>query len=202
MNNILALADWRRQIAEAYAMVRAEKDVRQAWVAWRKIKDDLFHRHSQSPIPADRRSHYAGAPFFPYDPRWRFEVGFQPLTDEKIEQAHGGGDGMIRLRAFARTNGLKEVLGKELTLFWIEGYGGGLFLPFRDGTSGKETYGGGRYLLDSIKGADLGNNDRGQMIVDFNFSYHPSCYYSPEWVCPLAPMENHLEVAITGGEKS
>jgi hypothetical protein len=88
----------------------------------------------------------------------------------------------------------------RLTLYWLEGYGGGLFLPFGDATNGKTTYGGGRYLYDTIKGADLGvTPDR--IILDFNYAYNPSCAYRPKWVCPLAPRENILSFAVEAGER-
>ena len=67
-------------------------------------------------------------------------------------------------------------------------------------SSGTTTYGGGRYLLDTAKGADLGSiGDR--LVLDFNFSYHPSCVYDPRWSCPLAPPENRLTVPIRAGER-
>ena len=87
-----------------------------------------------------------------------------------------------------------------LGVFWIEGYAGGIFIPFRDGTSGRETYGGGRYLWDSIKGADLGS-ERDELVLDFNFAYHPSCVYDARWSCPLAPPENRLAIPIPAGER-
>ena len=68
-----------------------------------------------------------------------------------------------------------------------------------DASSGDETYGAGRYLLDTVKGADLGQRDR-CLVMDFNFAYHPSCHYDPQWVCPLAPPANRLAVAIDAGE--
>jgi hypothetical protein len=101
---------------------------------------------------------------------------------------------------FARTLGLAERLGGELTLYWLGGYGGGVFLPIRDGSTGRDTYGGGRYLLDTIKGADLGRAPDGRVILDFNFAYNPSCAYSDAWVCPLSPPENTLRAAIRVGE--
>ena len=91
--------------------------------------------------------------------------------------------------------------GGTLTLFWMEGYGGGLFLPFRDLTNGHETYGGGRYLYDTIKGADLGAGN-GEIVLDFNFAYNPSCAYSPRWVCPLSPPQNTLAVRLEAGERA
>lgn len=88
-----------------------------------------------------------------------------------------------------------------LELYWLDGYGGGIFLPFKDATSGTETYGGGRYLLDTVKGADLGaRGDR--LILDFNFAYNPSCSYDPRWVCPLSPPQNHLALRVEAGERS
>ncbi|HEV7663054.1 MAG TPA: DUF1684 domain-containing protein, partial [Chloroflexota bacterium] len=90
----------------------------------------------------------------------------------------------------------------SLGALWIEGYAGGLFVPFTDATSGHESYGGGRYLVDSIKSADFGSDAAASTIVlDFNYAYHPSCTYDPRWVCPLAPRENRLAVPIEVGEK-
>jgi uncharacterized protein (DUF1684 family) len=82
----------------------------------------------------------------------------------------------------------------------VQGYGGGLFLPFKDQTNRTETFGGGRYLYDTIKGADLGANEQ-EMLLDFNFAYNPSCAYNTQWVCPLAPQENTLNCAVIAGEK-
>ena len=91
---------------------------------------------------------------------------------------------------------------RRLGLYWIEGYGGGLFLPFRDATNGTETYGAGRYVLDGVKSADLGGNAAtGTLIIDFNFAYHPSCAFDSRWACPLAPPENRLDTPIRAGER-
>jgi uncharacterized protein (DUF1684 family) len=88
----------------------------------------------------------------------------------------------------------------ELEAYWIDVYGGGIFIPFRDGTSGSETYGAGRYLLDTVKGADLGG-DEDRLVLDFNYAYHPSCVYDPIWSCPLAPRANWLAAPIRSGER-
>ncbi len=92
--------------------------------------------------------------------------------------------------------------GREHTLsaFWLDQYGGGLFLPFRDATAGTSTYGGGRYLLDTAKSADLGTEE-GRLVLDFNFATHPSCVHDPRWSCPLAPPGERLDVAIEAGER-
>ena len=101
-----------------------------------------------------------------------------------------------------RRFGVVELEWGTLEVFWIDVYGGGVFIPFRDATSGSLTYGGGRYLLDTIKGADLGMTERGELVLDFNFAYHPSCHYDPRWSCPLAPRENWLTVPIEAGERA
>jgi uncharacterized protein (DUF1684 family) len=89
---------------------------------------------------------------------------------------------------------------QSLSLFRFKQYAHGIFLPFRDETAGVSTYGGGRYLLDSPKGADLGD-DGTHMVLDFNYAYHPSCVYSDRWSCPLPPSENWLQISISAGEK-
>jgi uncharacterized protein (DUF1684 family) len=82
----------------------------------------------------------------------------------------------------------------------VRGYGGGLWLPFSDASSGTQTYGGGRYLYDTIKGADLGIAGS-DILIDFNFAYNPSCAYDVRWSCPLSPLENRLPVEVGAGER-
>ena len=106
-----------------------------------------------------------------------------------------GQDGLLNLAVFARTDGLKETLGQELNVHRILGYGGGQFLPFADATSNVETYRGGRYLLNTIKGVDLGTSS-GRLVSDFNFAYYPSCARSKECVCQLAPASNRLSFRV------
>ena len=100
---------------------------------------------------------------------------------------------------FVRIGAVDLVWG-SLEVFWLDAYSGGVFLPFRDATAGKTTYGGGRYLLDTAKSADLGAVGD-ELVLDFNFAYHPSCRFDPKWVCPLAPLSNRLAVAIEAGER-
>lgn len=91
---------------------------------------------------------------------------------------------------------------RTLTVSWLAGYADGLFLPFRDATNGVETYGAGRYVLDTAKSADLGGDaTRRTLVVDLNFAYHPSCAFDPRWACPLAPPENRLDIRIEAGER-
>jgi len=195
------LWEWRQKIANLYCEVRSCLDIAAAWRLWCDTRAMLFRTHPQSPIePADREA-FAGPAIFPYDPALRLTVQLAPTEQESITVPTGA-DGDVSMHAFARTEGLKASLGAELTLYWIEGYGGGVFLPFTDATSGAETYGGGRYLLDTIKGADLGAvRPDGTLLLDFNFAYFPSCAYSSRYVCPLAPPGNRLKGALRVGER-
>ncbi len=151
----LEVADWRRRVFELYSTVRATADPAEAWRLWRDGRDRLFARHPQSPLPPADRKAFQGLDYFDYDAGARFEVALTPR--EAVPEAWDiGADGVLHTRAIARTRGLEAHFGGELTLYWLRAYGGGLFLPFADASSGVDTYGGGRYVLDSIKGADLG----------------------------------------------
>lgn len=195
------LWDWRQKIADLYCRVRASGPGEASWRLWCATRATLFQTHPQSPIePADRAA-FAGPALFAYDTTLCIDVRLLPVTQERLTVPTGA-DGITTMHAFARTDGLRRRLGGELTLYWIEGYGGGVFLPFADQTNGVETYGGGRYLLDTIKGADLGAiRPDGSLLLDFNFAYFPSCAYSSRWVCPLAPPANRLPGAIRVGER-
>ncbi len=131
------------------------------------------------------------------------QVGLLPIAKPTPEiEMDLSADATLRMRAWARTDRLKNKFGRELTVFWITGYGGGVFLPFADPTNNTETYGGGRYILDLIKGADLGSDGTGKLSLDFYFAYNPSCCYSARYVCPLAPPMNRLSVPVRAGEVS
>lgn len=196
-----SLHDWRRQVAQLYAVVRANPGL-PGWERWRSGRDHLFRTHSQSPLAAARRGQFGGIDCFPYEPSLRFEVDLAPARDRETIRVEAGKDGTMSLLPFALTDGLGAALGRELTLYWIEGYAGGVFLPFGDASNGRQSYAGGRYLLDTIKSADLGATPDGRLILDFNFAYYPSCAYSEAWVCPLSPIENRLPVAIPAGERN
>ncbi len=195
-----SLHDWRRQIADLYAGIRA-MPVPQAWAQWQAVRDRLFREHPQSPLAVARRARFRGIDCFPYDPALRFAVSLVAARDRETIRVEAGRDGGMTLVPFALTSGLGAALGKELTLYWIDGYGGGVFLPFGDATNGRQTFAGGRYLLDTIKSADLGSTADGRLIIDFNFAYYPSCAYSEAWVCPLSPRENRLDAAVRAGER-
>jgi uncharacterized protein (DUF1684 family) len=195
----LELADWRRRVSELYARVRAEPDAEQGHRLWRAGRDDLFLNHPQSPLEPGDPLRRTGVQYWPYQPTLRFEL---PLVRAPVTSQHvipTAGDESTTLRAIGRIEIPDPVKG-IFTLWWLEQYGGGLFLPLRDATAGSTTYGGGRYLLDSAKGAHLGGT-LATLVIDLNFLYHPSCRYSSAWQCPLAPPQNTVAFPVEAGER-
>jgi uncharacterized protein (DUF1684 family) len=195
----LELSDWRRQISELYATIRANPDPTSAWVEWKAVRDRLYRSHSQSPIPAPERGDATAPEYYAYDPALR--------TVAVVEDADGAtfelpGSAAGHVTAERAGTARFELHGEpvSLSVFWLLDYAGGFFVSFRDSTSGDETYGAGRYVLDTAKGADLGGED-GKVILDFNFSYQPSCSYDLQWSCPLPPRENWLSIPIRAGER-
>jgi uncharacterized protein (DUF1684 family) len=205
--DLLDLADWRRRVAVLYADVRrlASIDPPSALALWRSERERLFRDHPQSPVPAAERATFRARHFEP-DPALRFEVVLEPAPPPApgalaLELPNSGAD-RLAFRRIGRVTVPFPAGERTLSVFWMEGYAGGLFLPFRDATNGTETYGAGRYLIDAAKSADLGGDpDRGTIVLDFNFAYQPSCAFDPKWACPLAPPENRLDLAIRAGER-
>ncbi|HET7483633.1 MAG TPA: DUF1684 domain-containing protein [Actinomycetota bacterium] len=195
----LDLLDWKRRIFELYRVIRTTSDPAAAWRSWCESRDDMFRTHPQSPVPADERAAFPGVPYFPYDPAFRTTADIERVEPQSFEIPTSGNETM-RFTRFARCHFELEGTAHALSAYWLDAYGGGLFLSFRDATSGTTTYGAGRYLLDTVKGSDLGSVE-GALVLDFNFAYNPSCSYDPRWVCPLAPPENRLDVPIEAGER-
>ena len=229
VGDVLTLADWRRTIGSLYADVRriADFDPAAALALWRETRERLFREHPQSPVPAERRAAFRAA-HFPHDPRLRFEVAVEPPEPEanlgtgaglgagpidfgsttadgsgaSAVQLPVSGGGLMAFRRFGTVTVPFPDGERRLEIYWMEGYAGGLFLPFRDATNGSETYGAGRYLLDAAKSADLGGDRaRGTLILDFNFAFQPSCAFDPKWACPLAPPANRLDLPVRAGER-
>jgi uncharacterized protein len=190
VSETFALLDWKRRIFALYAEVRVADEPEPAWWRWRDVRAELFRDHPQSPSPG-----YSSLDYFPYDPQLRFLAEVRAAEPEP-RVIGSSGDEPVTFTRFATAH----FDDRELELYWLEAYGGGLFLPFRDATSGVETYGACRYLLDTVKGADLGTVED-KLVLDFNFAYQPSCSYDPKWVCPLSPPANRLPVAIRAGER-
>jgi uncharacterized protein (DUF1684 family) len=199
MDDTFALLDWKRSIFALYQSVRSATDVERAWDLWREGRDDLFRTHPQSPLPEAQRGDFPGLRYFDYAAELRVLAEVRTAEPE-LREIGASGDQSVLFRRFATAS--FELEGQELSLdlHWLEGYGGGIFLAFADATSGTETYGGGRYVLDSVKGADLGMYGK-RLVLDFNFAYNPSCAYDPHWVCPLAPASNGLPIEIRAGEE-
>jgi uncharacterized protein (DUF1684 family) len=213
---ILELADWRRTIATLYADVRrlAATDPAAALAQWRTTREALYRDHPQSPVPEGGRTTFV-ARHFEHDPALRFEVAVDPPIVEGPPSPPGlGGLSGLAIQlpvsaggvmAFSRVGSVAVpfVAGtRRLELYWMTGYAGGLFLPFRDATNGDETYGAGRYLLDAAKSADLGpGREPGTLVLDFNFAFQPSCAFDPRFACPLAPPANRLDLLVRAGER-
>jgi uncharacterized protein (DUF1684 family) len=203
------LTDWRRRVAALYAEVRAMSatDPAVALAHWRAVRERLYREHPQSPVPLEERAGFT-AVHYPHDPALRFELAVEPAPPPApgafglaLELPNSGTDTL----AFSRVGRVTIPFPdgpRPLSVFWMAGYAGGLFIPFRDATNGTETYAAGRYLLDTAKSADLGGDpDAGTLVLDFNFAYQPSCAFDPRWACPLAPPENRLDIPIRAGER-
>jgi hypothetical protein len=192
----LTLLDWRRRISQLYSEVRGEPDTVAAHEHWRRTRDELLRAHPDSPIPPSERGDYPGARVAAYDPQLRFDVAVDTDVAPRQMAVTTGTDGVAR---FDRI-GCAHLPGiGDLDVWWLSSYGGGVFVPLKDGTAGTATYGGGRYLIDTVKGADLGG-DSGRLILDVNFAYNPSCAYDPAWACPLAPAGNTVRRPLLAGE--
>ena len=201
----LELLDWRRRVFTLYAEVRAAADPAAAHEHWRVVRDDLLRSHPQSPISADRQGDFPGARYAPYDASLRFELVVDADVPPARLEVPTGTDGVV---PFERIGVLHLPGLGDLDVWWLASYGGGVFVPIKDAGAGRTTYGGGRYLLDTVKGADLGGGVRDGdarerwLMVDLNFAYNPSCAYDPAWACPLAQAGNTLPVPVNAGELS
>ena len=217
----LDLYDYRRRMADLYrdrdAAERAGQDAAAVWRHFCAQKDALFAQHPQSPLDPAARRGFTGLPYFPYNPALRFVATLEPATAAEVPAVEASGPHTMTFRRAAVIRFTLDATPLELAVYWIDVYGGSLFLPFRDRTGPDESYGGGRYLFDTAKGSDFQQADGadagasgaaaafgypgGRIILDFNYAYNPSCAYDPRWVCPLAPPENRLPVAIRAGEQ-
>lgn len=195
-NDRWQVLDWRRRVAAVYAAVREEQDPQLAHALWVAGRDDLLRRHPASPVPEPERMAYRGAHVAPYDPAYRFIVEVDRNVPGQRRDVPTATDGVVPFDLVGRVT--LPGLG-ALDVWWAAVYGGGIFLPVKDATSGKASYGGGRYVLDTVKGADLGG-DPDALVVDLNLSYQPSCAYDDAWACPLPGAGNTLAEGVPVGE--
>ncbi|MEV0430740.1 DUF1684 domain-containing protein [Micromonospora sp. NPDC050495] len=188
----LDLLDWRERMARLYL---SDLDL----AGFRAARDELFRTHPCSPLPAADRPG-TGLRWYPPDPAAVIEAPLRPASGTASIDT-GGPDGVVRYRRVA----VAETPWGPLTLWWIEAYGGGLFLPLHDASCGDGSYGGGRYLTDTVKGTfgrGLTLLPGRRVRLDPNYLYNPSCAYDDRWACPLAPAENRVAVPIRAGERA
>jgi uncharacterized protein len=219
----LDLYDWRQRVARLYAeraaALSAGDDPAAVLQRFRAGKDALFAQHPQSPLDAAGRAAFTGLNYFPYDAALRVEAELTPAAEvqgQETVQAPSSGPHAMPLTRAGRVTFTVAGTPAELTVYWIDVYGGGLFLPFRDATCPAESYGAGRYLFDTVKGSDFARMEGdtgdvgdstmgytgGHIVLDFNYAYNPSCAYDMRWVCPLAPRENWLTLPLRAGERN
>jgi uncharacterized protein (DUF1684 family) len=212
--NWLDLYDWRAHVASMYrernVALQAGEDAQVVLERFRAAKDALFKQHPQTPLGKEDRATFSGLRYFDYDPTLRVEAELQPIASEEQVEVPSSGQEVMRFPRAASARFTLDGTAYELFIYWIDVYGGGLFLPFRDATNPAETYGAGRYLFDTVKGSDFERLDGtatsmgygGRILLDFNYSYNPSCAYDVRWVCPLTPRENVLPIPIRAGERN
>jgi uncharacterized protein (DUF1684 family) len=198
------IADWRLRTFALYDTVRkiAVESPAEAHTYWRQERDRMFGTHSASALTEQDKARFSGLKTADYDPIYRFHV---PLTKEGAGRemtVEAGTEGVVR---FVRLGTFDLPEMGQLAVWRLQGYGGGIFVPFRDATAGQPggSYSDGRYLLDTAKGAFHGvhgSGPRAEFVLDFNFAYNPSSAYNEAWACPLAGPSNRLAVDIPVGE--
>ena len=194
-------ADWRLRTFALYSHVRATAEhdgPAAAHELWVRERNTMFADHPASALDPAQKAVFKGLAVQPYDPAWRFSCEIEPEGAGQEMSVTTGTDGTV---AFVRLGTFDIPDVGKLAVWRHAGYGGGIFLPFRDATSGADggSCGAGRYLLDTIKGAHLGHMD-GRFTLDFNFAYNPSCAYDPSWACPLPGPDNRFAAPVPVGE--
>jgi hypothetical protein len=177
----MSLSDWEANLERA-----------------RKTKDAFFVQNWQSPIPLQDRPQFKGLQYYPPDSSYRFELELHEHPEKgvvRMAYTKGNEQDFLRWGEFQFKIGERE---QSLQAYKRSREEEMLFVPFKDATSGKETYGAGRYL-DLEPGRDC--TQEGKWILDFNQAYCPWCDYSEAYTCPFVPVENWLEVPIYAGEK-
>lgn len=157
----------------------------------RRAKDQFFAT-PHSPLDDDLLADFAGLSYYEPNPQLVFTVPVGPGDGAEIPVQTSDG----QARSYRRAGNVSfEVAGQAVQLTLYSTGEPGFFIPFRDQTSGKETYGAGRYL-------DIEPNEDGTVTIDFNLAYNPYCAYNPSYSCPLPPIANWLQVPVEAGERS
>jgi hypothetical protein len=165
---------------------------------FRREIDEFMRYHPQSPLDHDQRHEFSGLNYYDLDESLILEVEIERFPEDEpvvvMETSTGDQQDYRRWGKFTF-----EVEGVEAALTLYVDSHGEYFLPFRDGTSGSDTYGAGRYMDDHRPAIQPLEGDR--LRINFNYAYNPYCAYSPNFSCPLPPAENWLQVPIRAGEK-
>ena len=169
---------------------------------FRREKDRFFAASPQSPLPHEQRhGHFSGLSYYAPDPAFRVKAAVAPFAQpETVQMATSTGD----IRPQVRYAELRfRISDRDLRLAGFtdphQHHTHELFVPFRDATSGQETYGAGRYLEVELEHHADGTHSA---TIDFNLAYNPYCAYSPDYSCPIPPAENRLPVAVAAGERT
>lgn len=157
----------------------------------REERDRFLREHYASPLPAEDQAAFPGLDYFPTDEAWRITASFDPSPPSKIDipSTSGMNSGYTAVGTVKLT-----IADVSYDLIVLDDGDGGVFIPFRDGTSGTETYTGGRYV-------NLALDEHGDATIDFNSAANPWCVYDEEFVCPLPPQGNWIAERIEAGEK-
>ena len=208
MSDYLDLYDYRCRVAAIYRernrAILAGEDNELVLRGFRAARDELFANHPQSSLDEEQRKTFKGLRYCPYNPTLRFVVDIDTHVEPTRQVIAMNANELMSMITAGRVHFTVEQEAVALSVYWLDVYGGGLLLPFRDTTCPDKSYGGGRYLFDTIKGNDFlpvpGVNGWKRIMLDFNYAYNPSCAYNDAWICPLAPVENRLHVPIRAGE--
>lgn len=194
------LADYRRQTFKMYAAARNEAvPESERCAVFRAKRDRLLKTHPHSPIPADRRPVFVGLTYYDHNPGLRVAERLVYDPDRtRIQLAAASSHIAVRRLGWVKFK-IDGVVCR-LAVYWVEGYVGGILIPFQDLTSGTETHADGRYVWDSLKGADLGTSDS-SLVLDFNYACHGRWAHDSRLSGALPPPENRLTVPIRAGER-
>uniref|UniRef100_UPI00404810B1 DUF1684 domain-containing protein n=1 Tax=Algoriphagus sp. TaxID=1872435 RepID=UPI00404810B1 len=196
---LLILASIVILAAIAYMFTAAEspEDYQEKIETERERQFKYIRFNVESPLTEEQKRGLQSLKFFAVDPAFRVKARLLPIEIKKV-------------RVVPLTDGSTE---RYLEHSWAEFELGGktnkvlllqslsesdmrnFFLAFADQTSGKDTYGGGRYL-------NVRQDGKNSITIDFNLAFNPYCAYNPDYACPLPPKENRLEIAIPVGEKN
>lgn len=160
-------------------------------VEWRNERDEFFRSHYASPLPDAEMESFSGLAYFEPDAAFVLSGPFAAAAGT-VEIAASSGGSM----GYPLAGHVELAIDDEIvSLVVLHGEEGDLLIPFRDATSGSESYGGGRYVLATESGPS-------ELTVDFNRATNPYCAYDEDFSCPLPPAQNWLSVPIRAGEQN